>query len=683
MTDSHDLSALLDRSEGETLDFKAKCYDLEDSQHKRKFAKDLASLANTPRNCAAHIVLGVKKFPNGKTDLWGVDKDIDDDTMQSVAFSFLDPSPRFNYQVLSYCGILLGLVTIHLGLKLPSVPRKSLGCGFLEGRIYFRRGSQNALASPQEQQRIWDWLNPRDVQSAYRDPISKVAATPRNGLHAEALLLGPVEALGLTIRVKEAERLASEAPVESAELYREIAQELSYQFPIHADRFERLRAMVLRAAGDYDLSHDLLMKLATSELCERKEPRLSPNLSGDLNELRTEVDEVRQVRATALIHFGSCHEYPGELEKLAECFDSLGAIDEYSPIVAMLLAEAVVANRDFKLVLDREDSLLEAVAASDTQTVLRVRAAIGDAGVTDIALALLSEAESLRFQPAEGTYVCLRGARWCAWNGQLDRAKSLCRLAMKLGSEAGLDLDIENALWVLTYLHTLSEPSQELFEELIEANRMALFIEGTRSYVTPNSRTRLRSYQHLADDQLPDAHLWTRFRLLESIRSGCLADELESHKTLARIYVKSDEHLSALEHAILGGEQKLVKELTPEVGEWPNYLADMVLSKAPWVRRAALLALGIVGDFAPTEVARELFSKLLCQIEKDPTSVQTEPILLEALGGILLEATDENLDRLIPHLERHSIREPGAYRLTDPGTLNLAARLYKFTQLVD
>ena len=47
MMDSIDLSSLLACPEGETLDFKETNYDLSDKRSKWKFAKALASLANT------------------------------------------------------------------------------------------------------------------------------------------------------------------------------------------------------------------------------------------------------------------------------------------------------------------------------------------------------------------------------------------------------------------------------------------------------------------------------------------------------------------------------------------------------------------------------------------------------------------------------------------------------------
>ena len=408
------------------------------------------------------------------------------------------------------------------------------------------------------------------------------------------------------------------------------------------------------------------------------EPKLSAEVAHDLEGLREEVDEVRRTRGDALILFGRCHEYSEELDKLANCFDNLELDDKYAPFIAALLAEAALVDGEFQLVLDRQDSLRKLDAGGNSEIALRVRAALGDAGVPDMWPILISEAKKSSFLAADGSYICLRAARWCAWNGQLDEAKSLCRLGMKLGSQSSLDLDVENTLWSLTFIYSLGQPSPELFEELHEINRKALFIEGSRSYVTTNSRTRLRSYRHLADGKLPEAHLWARYRLLESIRTGCLADELESHETLARIYTKSDENLRALEHAILGGSQNLVKELAPLVSEWPVYLEDRTVSKAPWVRRASHLALKHVGDLAPPGVAKGLVTKLLNQLQMNSGEVQTAPALLEALGAVILEANNDDLDLLIPYLERASVRDSGMYRLTDPGVMTLAARLYRF-----
>lgn len=189
MTDRAELIAsLLQRSEDETLDFKATGYGFRaDSsgdqtqapgapkrerkrgaskdERKRNFAKDLASLANTPRSESddAHLVLGVKKEPDGATALWGLDghdREVDDADLQSIARSLLNNCPRFLYEVVDYDGVLLGLVTIPPDLDTPCTPKQTIDKGFRENVIYYRRGSQNVEAvSEDEKARIWGhWL---------------------------------------------------------------------------------------------------------------------------------------------------------------------------------------------------------------------------------------------------------------------------------------------------------------------------------------------------------------------------------------------------------------------------------------------------------------------------------------------------------------------------------------------
>ena len=242
----------------------------------------------------------------------------------------------------------------------------------------------------------------------------------------------------------------------------------------------------------------------------------------------------------------------------------------------------------------------------------------------------------------------------------------------------GLDLDVENALWSLTVIHSVGDNWVEHLEELSQTNRLAHSIEGSHSYVKVNSRTEMHSYEYLANRQLPDAHLWAQYRLLESIRSGCLKDELGSHAILSRIYSQSDEKLDALEHAILGGSQQLVNEVGPTLDEWPQFLSSMIVSKAPWVRKNAFLALEHVGDLAPPESARQIVPELLRELCEAPYDPWVAPALLKALGTLILDAADGDIDQLMPYLERYAGREPDTHRLTDTGAMKLAARLYRF-----
>ena len=416
------------------------------------------------------------------------------------------------------------------------------------------------------------------------------------------------------------------------------------------------------------------MELAIRDLFERAEPQLSASVASELRELHDAVDEVRQVRGAAVSHFAKWHESPDALGRIADCFDALKPNDPYAPFVAALLAEAAVADRAFQIVLDRDVSLRRAGERGDRQIALRVRTALADADGPGTWPELITKAESLRFAAAEGTYVCLRGARWCAWNGQPERAETLYRLAMS-------SVRKPTSIWMLRMRCGRSPCSTRLQITGMHSSRRTNWRCQSMAHARTwrgTSRTRQRSYQYMANERVPDAHLWTRYRLLESIRSGCLMDELESHGILARIYRHSGYQVLALEHAVLGGARALVKELAPNVGAWPDSLATVVDGPASWVRPAALLALKHVGDFAPPEVARELVHQLVQQLHRDADDLHAAPALFEALQAVVLEATDDDLRRMVPVLERAAPREPGGFLLTDLGVGMIAARVYRF-----
>ena len=176
---STDLASLLELPEGETIDFKAGSYDLSDIRKKRDFAKDLASLTNTPREGDAHIVLGVKKRRDGSFETFGIEKEIDDAELQGVASSLLEPTPRFVYYAVPHGDVVLGLITIPARLESPIVPKKTKDPGFVKGTIYFRRGSQNDAASMQEQGRIWEWCRDGASMSISSNPYALEPAWTR------------------------------------------------------------------------------------------------------------------------------------------------------------------------------------------------------------------------------------------------------------------------------------------------------------------------------------------------------------------------------------------------------------------------------------------------------------------------------------------------------------------------
>lgn len=79
MTDvaKNEFQKLIGQSEGQTLDFKRKRYEVVDMNRERYgFVKDVLAMANTPRGTSAHIVLGVSWTPEAGSVVVGLDRQL-------------------------------------------------------------------------------------------------------------------------------------------------------------------------------------------------------------------------------------------------------------------------------------------------------------------------------------------------------------------------------------------------------------------------------------------------------------------------------------------------------------------------------------------------------------------------------------------------------------------------------
>ena len=171
---------VIGRSESETLDFKADSYDLSNSRN--KFVKDVVAMANTPRDHAAHIVLGVRWTPESGSDVVGANRQLDDTTLQD-AFGdcAVQPALRFTYTPLRFAEKQVGVIEIPVQMDGPYTLVKdyvgrtqgagntSRDEGLQAGAIYYRRGTQNSRAAGSELKRVINWFKNREVHLP--DPV--------------------------------------------------------------------------------------------------------------------------------------------------------------------------------------------------------------------------------------------------------------------------------------------------------------------------------------------------------------------------------------------------------------------------------------------------------------------------------------------------------------------------------
>ena len=141
------------------MDFKLEPYDFasvtpEEKNRKRsEFAKDIVSMANTPREESAYIVIGVKRKPDGSNELKSVQAHIDDNILQQQLEGLVYPHPRFQYEQVELDGVQFGLIEILPDRAIgPFLPQSdTVGPGSMRRNVlYWRRGTQNAEAGPAE-----------------------------------------------------------------------------------------------------------------------------------------------------------------------------------------------------------------------------------------------------------------------------------------------------------------------------------------------------------------------------------------------------------------------------------------------------------------------------------------------------------------------------------------------------
>jgi predicted HTH transcriptional regulator len=167
MDDAKLIKNLLVRSEGKALDFKSSPIIVSDPKHIARFIKNLICMANTPRVGSAFIISGVVCKPSGKKEIVGLSETEhpDDANLQEIIKGKVEPIPEFYYRPVSYGGSTLGILEISPRKGGPFMPRFEYPNVIIQGPVYFRRGSSNAIASSAELREIIDWMEARERPS--------------------------------------------------------------------------------------------------------------------------------------------------------------------------------------------------------------------------------------------------------------------------------------------------------------------------------------------------------------------------------------------------------------------------------------------------------------------------------------------------------------------------------------
>lgn len=144
------LEQLLYRGESETLDFKRDQYAFAGAtdHDKSHMLKDILAFANSWRKETAHILIGVEEVQAAKSKVVGVTNHLDDASLQQFVNSKTQRPIMFSYQSVVLEGKDVGVIRVPVQTR-PVYVLKTYGIVEKE-TVYLRRGSSNAVATPDE-----------------------------------------------------------------------------------------------------------------------------------------------------------------------------------------------------------------------------------------------------------------------------------------------------------------------------------------------------------------------------------------------------------------------------------------------------------------------------------------------------------------------------------------------------
>ena len=151
MKDQSDLiEELLFMEESAALDFKRDQYPFmgADNKVKSELLKDVLAFVNAFRRVDAYILIGVEEVQGGRSNVVGVQMQLDDAQLQQFVNSKTQVPVTFSYRAAKHNGRQIGI--IHIPVQNRPVYAKVNYGKVVKGAVYIRHGSSTAIATPEE-----------------------------------------------------------------------------------------------------------------------------------------------------------------------------------------------------------------------------------------------------------------------------------------------------------------------------------------------------------------------------------------------------------------------------------------------------------------------------------------------------------------------------------------------------
>jgi hypothetical protein len=518
-------------------------------------------------------------------------------------------------------------------------------------------------------------------------PVTRSAAD----LLADAILRGPLEALGLDDVVARGQEVLASDPSQAAGLYGQVATALEgSEFAGFAGTFRQRQADASVQAGEANTAVRVLADLAWQDAEVGFGFRMH-EAARWLEGLATKEDAAATI-ALMIDVFNAVERWYVdpfiELDEVASRIADL--VFEAAPgahAAALWLAESALASEQEDL-LQRFLSMFDAVAlerqkrTESDEVAVRLRLCMADAtGEWD---SLLGRTLRGRLGRRQAMLVHARHGRYLAWRSEPEAADKSYRLAIDQACQAGLNSEAAAALrsiWTVGVRYGLPD------EDWFGAPELARAVQALGGeYLRTGYDRRGAGVSGLADGKLPAALKDLRAFLRSSAVSGQLASEIEAHSLLGKLYVRAGELGLATKHYVRAGDSTAVEEVLAGASTYVD-CAQELQRNTPWERATALAALAAEGDLIPDDqvdaLARTAFERSTGERQglSAPWVWLSAHKLLAALGSRL---PDDLAEQVLDLLEPLIAREPDQYRHNDKEHVQIvAALLLRYPEMRD
>jgi hypothetical protein len=538
----------------------------------------------------------------------------------------------------------------------------------IEIELYDRRRlSESLKARPDLVRRLFgsEWA------AAFCDGVDwPVPERAPSDVLADALVRGPVTALGLEANLNRCDALASTDPAAAAAELVPIIDALNRSgFSGFAERLKYQHAELLVSAGDLHAGIDSLSTLAWEHI-EAGGAHWDRHAVGRVRAL---IKDNNVPAANAFIAFADAiDDWYGQpargLTLLADRHQQLADLAHPLADAATLwLIETALAIRDAdraSQLAAQVDDIVDRRAPFGLADPVTVRLRTAKADVDGNWDALLRDARAGRVGSTMATVVHGRFGRHCARHSLPEDAEAEYSLAIQRACTAGLTS--EAAACVRSIIQ-LRARFGHLSDDMHALSQLALSVEASGSIGLFPGRDPLDAGAvALANGELPEALRWYRTALRSAVIRGDLNDEHTAQLALVDVLNRSGEGHAALQHALAAGSTDDAEKCMPL--DAYTHLRNRLTIGPHWERATALRAVSLQADLIPDDEIAPHIDIALAATQEPQRSFFAPHVHLNAwkvLAALIERSTRAQAVEALDQLEERIDREPNQYRFED------------------